>query len=185
MIGTNKKTRKKAKIELEIPEKSLKPMRDEFGVDIINDLLMLGKNRLPEEAPYVITMNKFYLKSINRSPKDRTQIIETNEYPLFFGFGEGAELHKYSITVLAGGKENFLEESSNWIDTYEDFFTIARPHNIIDYNLRFNISYSNRSYDGLWFGMVFNENAEMDKIVGVSFNFFVTNSYEPVELGEE
>lgn len=179
MRGVPKKTNKKATITLEIPEESLDPMREDFGAEKINNLL--GDNN---KKPYRIKMDKFFLKQINRNPKDKYQIIETNEFPILFTFGKGAELHSYQISILNGAKENFLGEDTAWLDDYEDFFDITRAHSIVDYNLNFNLSYGDRSFDGIWFDMSFNESAELDKITGASFKFFVTRKYKKPKVGE-
>lgn len=171
--GVNNKTLKKATIILTIDsEKQLEKMKEKIGTEVDELIDKLGSEET-KEAPYEIIMDKFFLQRINRTPKDRYQIMETNEYPILFAYGEGAEMHQYSISVLNGSEKNLSEEDYNWLDDYELFFKIARLHNLVDFGLNLTIEYSNRIYEGLWFDMQYDENAQLDKITGANFRFFV------------
>jgi len=183
MIGTTRKEEgQKGKIILEIPEKNLQTLREDFGASKVDELIMMDKNIYPEEGPYYIKMDKFHIQQVSESNLDRSQIVETNEYPLFFSFGKGAETHSYSMQIIDGGR-NLLGEGAHWLDLYENFYALARPHNILDYEMDFTLYYSDKMLRGIWYNMNYQKNAEMDKVVGANFKFFVIDKTKRAQVG--
>lgn len=181
MIGTVNNKGDKAKIELFIPPESLKPLKDEFGNTEVDDLLRLTRDEVPSTPPYKIILDKFHIQRISENNVDKTQVIESNEFPMFFAFGEGAETHQYQLNVL-DGKENMLKEDAGWLNIYEDFYKLARPHTILDYELQMSIIYSDKKINGIWYNMNFDKNSQNDKVVGASFKFFVISKERRVEI---
>lgn len=179
MKGISNNKGNKAKIELEIPTDSYLKLTDEFGGGTINDLLTMNGERI--NPPFIITLDKFHIQRISENNLDRTQVIESNEFPMFFAFGKGAETHQYQLNVL-DGKENMLGEDMSWLDTYEDFYRVARPHTILDYDLTMRIYYSDRKLKGIWYNMNYDKNSQNDKVVGVSFKFFVISKKRRVTV---
>jgi len=183
MIGvTRKDNAVKGKITLEIPQKNLETLRNRFGRTMIDNLIMMGRSTFPESGPYIITLDKFHIQRAGESNIDRNQIVESNEFPMFFSFGKGAETHDYSMQILDGGT-NLLGEDADWLDTFEDFYELSRPHNILDYEMDLTIYYSDRMYRGIWFNMSYQKNAELDKVVAANFKFFVIDKARRVQVG--
>jgi hypothetical protein len=182
LIGVANKKGTKAKITLEIPEGKLKDVRDALGEQTVNDLLRLKTGELPTTGPYKIVLDKFHIQRISENNLDRTQVIESNDFPMFFAFGKGAETHQYQLNVL-DGKKNMLGEDAGWLDIFEDFYDVARPHNIIDYEMEMNIIYSDRKLNGIWYNMNYDKNSQSDKVVGVAFKFFVISKERRVKVG--
>lgn len=182
MIGTTNNKGDKAKIEVFIPPDSLGPLKDEFEHKTIDKLLKLNKEEVPSSPPYTITLDKFHIQRISENNVDKTQVIESNEFPMFFAFGKGAETHQYQLNVL-DGKENLLGEDGNWLKIYEDFYEVMRPHTILDYELKMSIYYSDKVIHGIWYNMNYDKNSQNDKVVGVNFKFFVISKERRAEVG--
>lgn len=182
MIGVTRKEGTKGKIILEIPEENFQQLRDDFGQSEIDELIMMDKEKYPEEGPYFIKLDKFHIQQISESNLDRNQIVETNEFPMFFSFGKGAETHSYQMQIIDGGR-NLSGQGAFWLDLYERFYELARPHNILDYNMDFTMYYADKRVRGLWYNMSYQKSSEMDKVVGANFKFFVIEKSKRAQVG--
>jgi hypothetical protein len=180
--GTSNNKGEKAKIKLVIPNDKIENVRNDFDRKIIDELLRLKNGEIPPNGPYEIELDKFYIQRISENNLDRTQVIESNEHPMFFAFGEGAETHQYQLNVL-DGKENMLGENTNDLEYYEKFYDFARPHTILDYEMEMTIIYSNKRIKGIWYNMNYDKNSQNDKVVGVSFKFFVIKKRRRTAVG--
>jgi len=181
MRGVSNNKGNKAKIKLTIPNKYIEDVRNDFNTEMVNNLLRLKNGTIPPNGPYTIELDKFFIQRISENNLDRTQVIESNEHPMFFAFGEGAETHQYQLNVL-DGKENMLGENVDDLNYYEDFYELARPHTILDYEMEMTIIYSDKKIKGIWYNMNYDKNSENDKVVGVSFKFFVIQKKRRVSI---
>lgn len=172
LIMINFENPKKARLELEIPsEQVFKKIKKDFGEERINSLLKKLKFN-PSIKPLKIVVDKFILRSANIVPPDKVQIVDTNEAPVFFAFGERAEVNSYSIALLNNPREQLSKDDHNWFKIFKEFHKIFRPTTIVDYGLELRLYYDNTVHEGIWFNMMYQQDADSEKIVGANFQWF-------------
>ncbi len=131
-----------------------------------------------------LVLDCFALDSVQRSNKSRSQIVETNEAPFLFVYGDQAELYTFSLQLLDGGRLATSDEDINWLNKFEDFYTRFRAQTIVDYQMRLSIHYKNNEFFGVWLNMDIQENSEFDTLAVATFQFYCTKKIRLRSQGE-
>ena len=182
MPGRSNFEDKKARITLELPEPDTEVYEkytDNFDIEEVEE--KIGLETEEEDQPTVLVLEDFFLSAISESYPERTQIIETNEFPIMFGFGEGARIFQFEISVF----DDKDREDFDWLTFLKKFHRICKATTIIDYNLDFRIQYNQEEFKGVWFNMNFQKNSQRDKVVLGNFKFFVLKEKQLPTIGEE
>lgn len=122
----------------------------------------------------LLEINRFALESVQRANRARAQVVETNESPFLFVYGDQAEVYTFSLQLLDGGKLATSNGDVDWLNSFEDFYTAFKAQTIADYRLRLSVHYKNNEYVGVWLNMDVQETSEFDTVAMVSFQFYCT-----------
>ncbi len=182
----------KAVIKLELPPKTedtqgvtawgklQKEHNESFGgLDSFDEFIKPYQKR-PDSKPNELILDTFVLENVQRSRRSRSQVIETNERAILFVYGEQAKLYTFALRVLDGGVPlQGKEYKTNWLDHFEKFYERFGPQTIADHQLRFSISYKGNEHVGVWLNMDIQEESNFDKVAGVTFQMFVSETITP------
>ena len=180
----------KAKIKFEFPKelredgKLFKPFEGIYN-----------KYKTNDDPPYKIVFDKFRLQNANRQKKDRTQIHETNLYPIITSFGPKAKIYQFQLRLRnskTGSAEQFYDSDDNpltkqdynWFEEFELLYDILNPKVVMDYGLKMYVEYDDKVFRGVWLDFNSRENAQNDNVVNCNFQFVVSaDYYSPVIEG--
>lgn len=119
-----------------------------------------------------LEIDKFVLESVQRANRARSQIVETNERPILFVYGDQAEVYNFSLRLIEGGK-NFRGQKTDWLTQFEKFYNRFRAQTIADYQLDLSIRYKEKEFHGVWLNMDIQEESDFDRTAVVNFQLFV------------
>ena len=176
LFGVPSKGERKARIRLDLPrdERLLALLKRHCGGDNKwNELVAkYGDPTLNDR----LEIKNFVLESTQRSKRQRYQIVETNESPTLFAYGDLAKVYFITLRVINAGPNIFNpEQNNNWLDELEEFYDLFKLHILIDYNMTLKIITRDREITGYWLNFNISEQAEMDKVATITFDFYVTD----------
>lgn len=121
-----------------------------------------------------LVLREFILADVTKSNRTRFQIVETNESPILFTFGDQAKVYSYEFQILNGGL-NLAGQDTEWIRRFEDFYERFNAVTIATYGLRLYVDYDREVHEVVWLTLDIRQSSESDVIATAHSQMYLVN----------
>lgn len=130
-------------------------------------------------APYVdphndriLRLRHFVLGDVGESVRSRFQVVESNESPILFMFGEQARIYNYNFHILSGGT-NLRNQDTDWKRLFERFYDRFNGAVIAHYRLKMYLSFAREEHQVVWLNLDMRRSSETDVLAVAQSQMFL------------